>query len=67
MGGKTPLPDAQGIEAEILFCRPRQKRLERKARFPAASRPEMRPKQADKTPLRLYPIARAPLDIFFSS
>jgi hypothetical protein len=42
----TPVFAAQGIEAEILFCRPRQKRLERIARFPAlcSKAPEMRPK-----------------------
>jgi hypothetical protein len=35
-GGKAPVRNAQGIEAEILFVRPgRAKRLERKARFPA--------------------------------
>jgi hypothetical protein len=40
---------AQGIEAEILVCPAHEghTRLERIARFPAAKRPEMRPKQRD--------------------
>jgi hypothetical protein len=45
---KLPLAGrAQGIAAEILFCRLRQKRLERKARFFC---PRMRAKKCAKIP-----------------